>query len=282
MYLYYEPMGGFNDILSGIKRVSEYCKIHNRILLVNGMASFYRIDFSNYFHFSEEYKNLIIINTEQIIDICTNPNYKIYPSELQHKIQMSEFLKDNNKIFSKFILDTTKKLYTFENIILDLPEDNVKEDIIIYSNYGGGDGYTIFKEIIFNKNVVDILCERFDRLIQPYLCIHIRNTDHRCDYVTFFGQHEQQIRSFSEIYIATDDVNAIKFYINNGLQVKNFTTFPEKEEYSLHTSSINPHTKFIDMICDLLIISRSHTIMSNSIGGYIILAKAIKDGFWSW
>lgn len=277
MYVYFEPQGGLNDILNGIKEILEYCKMYNRILLVNGMRTCYKINFSDYFDFSEEYKNIIILDTEKIKNICINPDYKIYPNELQDK--MSDFLED------KKILTYSPHLngfFLFENILLALPQGNVKEDIIIISKCGGGNGYTIFKEIIFHPHIINIFHERYYKLSKPYLCIHIRNTDYKCDYVTFFSEHEQQIRSFNEIYIATDDVNAIKFYVNSGLQVKNFTTFPEKEEHSLHTSSINSHIKFIDMICDLLIISHSHTIMSNSKGCYILLARAIKNGYWSW
>lgn len=279
MYLYYEPQGGFNDILSGVGILLEYCKIYNRILLLNGMASCYKVNFSDYFDFSEEYKNIVILDTEKIKDICTNPDYKIYPNELQYKI--SDFVKDNYKVNGKFIFHESGS-YQFENIILDLPKCNVKEDIIIYTEYGGGNGYTVFKEIIFHPHIIDRFYERYYLFLgHPYLCIHIRNTDHKCDYVAFFNEHEQEIRSFDEIYIATDDVNAIKFYINKGLQVKNFTTLPEKEVYSLHYSDINPDTKFIDMICDLFLISHADTIMTNSKGGYILLANAIKNGYWS-
>jgi len=275
MYVYFEPQGGFNDILCCVKECLEYCKKHNRILLVNGMRTCYKINFSEYFFLKEDIN--IILDTTQIKNICLNPEYTIYPNEFQQ--EMLDFLDD--KVVFDYIPDSRGN-YRYKNKILGFPEDDRNEDIIIIVNCGGGDGYSMFKQLNFYNFITDTFYERYNKLNKPYLCVYIRNTDHRCDYVTFFGQHEQQIRSFNEIYIATDDVNAIKFYINNGLQVKNFTTFPEKEEYSLHTSSINSHTKFIDMLCDLLIISRSHTIMSNSKGCYILLARAIKNGYWSW
>jgi hypothetical protein len=277
MYVYLDPKGGFNDILTSIGTLLEYCKIYNRILLVNGMATCYKVNFSDYFDFSGEYKNIIILDTEKIKDICTNPNYKIYPNEFQDK--MLDFVEGKQNF--TYSADTSG-YFILENIILALPKDNVAEDIVVVSKYGGADGYKVFKEIIFHPRVVDIFYERYNKLNKPYLCIHIRNTDYKCDYITFFSENEKQIRSFNEIYIATDDVNAINFYINNGLQVKNFTTFSEKEECNLHSSSVDSHTKFIDMICDLLIVSHSHTIMSNSKGFYILLAKAIKNGYWSW
>lgn len=73
MYVYFEPQGGFNDILTCLKEQLEYCKRHNRILLVNGMRTCYKINFSDYFDFSEEYKNISILDTEKIKNICINP-----------------------------------------------------------------------------------------------------------------------------------------------------------------------------------------------------------------
>ena len=95
-------------------------------------------------------------------------------------------------------------------------------------------------------------------------------------------EHENEIRSFKEIYIATDDKKSIDFYREKGLQVKNFTTFPHTNYYNLHYSNIDPHTKFIDMICDIFILGFSHTLMSNSSGGFIKLVTSIninKDKF---
>jgi hypothetical protein len=95
--------------------------------------------------------------------------------------------------------------------------------------------------------------------------------------VTYFHQNEAYIRSWKEIYIATDDASSIDFYRNKGIDVKNFTTFPKEncKFKNLHISNIDNHTKFIDMLCDIFIIGRSDKLISNSSGGFINLMRSI-------
>jgi hypothetical protein len=275
MYVYFEPQGGFNDILTGMRECLGYCQQNNRILLVNGMKTCYQVNFSDYFHFNEDIN--IILDTKEIKNICLNPEYKIYPNEFQDK--MADLLE------AKIILEYSQRpsgYFMYENTVFGFPQDNRTENIIIISKCGGGDGYSMFKELNFHSCVNDIFYERYNKLTKPYLCIQVRNTDYKCDYISFFNENEEQIRAFEEIYLATDDVSVIDFYKSKDIRFKNFTTFPEcYDNYSLHYSNVNSHVKFVDMVCDLLIIGKSDTIMSNSLGCYIILGKAIKNGFWS-
>jgi len=266
-YVYFEPRGGFNDILSNITRCLEYCVQNKRVLLVNGKKCTYKINFSDYFDMVSNEN--IICDTEIIKKICSNTSYSIYPSELQDK--MNDIL-ENNIIFSYGI---NKTPWHYNDIKLELFNKEVSEDIIIFSCSGSGDGYTLFKQLTFKKSILDICNERYNRLNKPYLGIQIRNTDYTCDYIQFFIDNEILIKSYSEIYMATDDVNVLEFFREKGLQIKNFTTFPRQEFKSLHYSNIHPHTKFIDMISDIYIMSLSDKLISPSKGGFIRLIKDV-------
>lgn len=150
------------------------------------------------------------------------------------------------------------------------------ETIIVHSACGGGHGYVLFKELLFSINVKNICKERYNRLTKPYLCIQIRNTDYKCDYISYFEENKSTIYSFKEIYIATDDKKALEFYRNEGLTIQNFTTFPENAEYgNLHGSNVDAHIKFIDMLCDIYISGMSDKLLSNSNGGFINLIRDI-------
>ena len=267
MYVYFEPCGGINDILVNINKILLYCNIHNRILLVNAYKSLYKINFIDYFNLP---KNNIIIDTEKIKAIFNNTNYTIYPEVLKNK--MNDIL--NNKIIFNWTPD--KGLFAYNGLKLHLPKENRPETIIVHSGCGGGHGYTLFKKLIFNINIKNICKERYNRLKNPYLCIQIRNTDYKCDYISYFNENNSIIRSFAEIYIATDDKKVLEFYKNKGLPIKNFATFPENDEYgNLHGSNVDSHTKFIDLLCDIYIIGMSDTLLSNSNGGFINLVRDI-------
>ena len=272
MYLYFEPKGGFNDILCGIFESIEYCKKYKRILLVNILKSCYQVNFIDYFVIKNEN---IIFDMNQIKKICLNKEYKIYPNELQDK--MYDILE--KKI--NFNFSNNYKNYVYENILLDLPKNNVSADIIIISFSGDCNiGFKMFKELIFHKNIIDIVWERYERLNKPYLCIQIRNTDYKCEYEKFFNENENEIRSYKEIYLATDDINCLDFYRKKGIPIINFTNFPSTNTYrNLHYSDISPNIKFIDLLCDIFIAGLSDKLMSNSKGGFIQLLRYINKDF---
>jgi hypothetical protein len=269
-YVYFEPKGGLNDILSCIYKCLQYCIKNKRILLVNGLKSHYKINFSDYFEIP---LNNIIIDITKIKNICSNNSFSIYPIIFQDK--MIDILE--GKI--NFHYDKNLCGWSYKNAKFELFDINITEDIIIHSCSGTGNGFNLFKEIVFTQNVMNICKERYKLLNVPYLGIQIRNTDLKCDYITFFNQHKQLINSFTEIYLATDNDNVLQFFREKGLHIKNFTTFPTDSIYKngLHNTKIEPHTKFIDVICDIYILSLSNTLLSPSKGGFIKLVQDVMN-----
>jgi len=278
MYVYCEPQGGINDIFISIIKALHYCKYNNRTLLVNGKRTIYEVNFSDYFNMSNEN---IIFDTNKINDICSNNNNTIYP-DIFNGIMMN--VLNGPVLNSEFEFTYTPGTnYTYKGVILGLPENNRPENIIVYSECGGGWGYPLFKELIFHPNIKDICKERYNRLEKPYLCIQIRNTDYKCDYISYFYDNENEIRSFKNIYIATDDKKALEFYKEKGLFVHNFVTFPKEDNYqSLHVSSVDPNTRFIDLLCDIYIIGMADKIMSNSGGCFISLVRDINNNKYNF
>ena len=260
-YVYCEPMGGWNDVMVNIKIALMFCKRHRRRLLVNGEKTVYRINFANYFVLQD---HNVLFDTNEIKTICSNPNHTIYPNELQDRM--------------KDILDGTIR-YPYANnigISCNLPKVNPPETILVYAKCGGGLGCIMFRELRFLPKIRDICEKRYNRLQRPYACIHIRNTDYKCDYRSYFAEHEQEIRSFQTIYVATDDKKALEFYKERGLPVQNFSTFPETDEFeNLHTSNLDPECKFQDLLADIYIATMSDNLFSNSRGGFIGLLRII-------
>jgi hypothetical protein len=142
MYVYFEPHGGFNDILVIMNEVIKYCNIHNRILLVNSCKSFYKINFIDYFNFP---KNNIIIDIAKINEIFNNTEYTIYPEALKDK--MDDVL--NNKI--SFVRRSGTPEFCYNEVKLHLPIENRPETIIVYRDNRGGGGYVLFKELLFKE-----------------------------------------------------------------------------------------------------------------------------------
>jgi hypothetical protein len=266
--VYLEPTGGICDIFNVLNNALSYCNNYNRILLVNGNKSTYKVNFSKYFNLS---RNNVIFDTEKIMEICNNTNNTIYPEILNGK------MKDILNGTIQFHYSNANEFFSYNEIELGLPQENRSEDIIIHSQSKGGNAYVLFKELIFCPDVKSICNERYNKLKKPYLCIQIRNTDYKCDYISYFNNHENEIRAFQEIYIATDDTKVIDFYKDKGLSIQNFTTFPKDNYFNLHFSNLDPHTKFIDLFCDIYIAGMSDKLMSNSKGGFIRLLRKLNE-----
>jgi hypothetical protein len=156
-----------------------------------------------------------------------------------------------------------------------LPRSNVNEDVIVFVTMGLRLGYTLFKDLIIKPNLKQILHDRYNTLNKPYVSIQIRNTDYKCNYKRLYKKNKHIIHSASEIHIATDDINALDFFVKKGLPIKNFTTYPStKGHENLHFSDVEPHTKFVDMLTDIYICGMSDKLLSSSGGGFIKLIRA--------
>ncbi len=263
-YVYCIPKGGFNDHLTCIIRALDYCKKYNRILLIDTINSTYMINFASYFDFP--YNN-VIYDSKKIRDILYNNEITIYPNILNG--QMMCLL--NNDINFSF---TREKNIYYENITLALPYSDVNEDVIVFVTMGFRLGYNLFKDLIIKTNLKQILNDRYNTLKKPYISIQIRNTDYKCDYKRLYKKNKDIIHSASDIHIATDDINALDFFVKKGLPIKNFTTYPSTKGYiNLHSSDVDPHTKFVDILSDIYICGMSDKLLSSSGGGFISLIR---------
>ena len=160
-------------------------------------------------------------------------------------------------------------------IYLQLPNES-KDNIILHSTCGGGIGIKLFKQLFFKQNIIDHIKDRLSKLPKKYISIHIRNTDIKCDYTILYEENTNLLHSYHNVYVATDDAKALDFFKSKGLNVLNFTEFPDNFTRNLHYSPIASDTKIKNMLCDLCITSTSNDFVSNSAGGFINLIRSIR------
>lgn len=231
---------GLNDCFSQITYVIDYCKKNNRILLLDMTHSPYAINFSDYFH-------ILICECNIIYDID----------------KIKDILKNKPSL-------NPNLLYS----INELPHD-VNEDIILHCPVGGGNGFYFFKQLGLTEKIKSICIQKMN-LLENYLCIHVRNTDYKCDYPKLYEDNKEKIHSYDQIYICTDDESVITFFKSKHLNVFCFTTFPTKSFKNLHTSNVSKDIKIQDLLVDIFIATNSKELLSNSKGGFI---KLLRDCF---
>jgi hypothetical protein len=260
MYLYFQPHGGFNDIMCRLADVLDYCSLSNRTLMINMYNQVYRINFSDYFNL-ENYN--IVGNKNDILKIV-NDAPDIYPSYIDKKKLIKIINGEHGFTY-------TKTGYTYEDkhLSLSLGILGRQENIVVYACCGGGNGYTLFKQLTFCPDIKNICKERYNLLTKPYLGIHVRNTDYQSNYKKLYEDNKVLIHKFNCIYLATDNIDVFTFFKSTNLNIFNFTTFNNNKYKNLHIDSeIDPHTKITDVMSDIYIISLCDKLLSNSCGGF--------------
>lgn len=271
-YVYLIPMGGFNDILTRIYLALDYCRQTNRVLLLDTRKTCYKICFDDYFYF----KNIdvtVITDINTIETIFYDTTLSIYPDNIKDRDLNIFYLNVFN------FKHSSGTIFMYDNTILNLPTSNINLDIIVHVQAGIGtsqNGLIIFKSIYFKQNIIDHVKEQFSKLPLPYLSIHVRNTDYKCDYIRLYETNKELIHSYNAIYIATDDKESLDFFKSKGLPIYNFTEFPSIEYRNLHYSSVGSDIKIKNVICDIYIITMAEKLLTNSIGGFIKLCENIR------
>lgn len=271
-YVLFIPQGGINDCLVNIYKTINYCQKNKRTLLLDMTNSIYKINFSDYFCIKNS-DCCIIYDSNKIKNIILSLKNRncltVHPNNLDFDLID---LFDKTKKISFYWPHWEVKIWQYKNIPLDLP-NNVEENIILHSRWGGGDGFFLFKNLLLCENIKKEIKKKLTLLKNNYLCIQVRNTDINCSYKRIYQTDKNYIHSFDQVYICTDDKEVYKFFKSKKLNVLCFTTFPKESYTSLHDSNIPPRTKMLDLLTDIFIATNSKSILSRSKGGFIKLLR---------
>lgn len=274
-YLYLQPRGGLNDILCRILKCIEYCQKYNRVLLLDTINSVYNINFYDYFdviNLEKIYKIKIICDMKLIKNIQLNETTTFYPKYIDCNKYMDIL---NGNITSEFSNKYNCHVDPNGNPYI-LPINNkVCDDFIIYIQCGGGTfGYNIFKNLILKPVITDYCKSKYLELKHPFISFQIRNTDYQSNYKKLLNNNLNQLKNQSNpVYVATDCKEVLEYFRLNNINVVNYCHFPDNISVNLHSTKMDPETKLLDLLTDILILSMSSTIISNSKGFFINLVR---------
>lgn len=254
-------------MMSRAEHALSYASRYNRVVLLNTSESVYDVNFGEYF-FSVNRR--IIVDKDwiqRILSSCTE-RLAITPS-------------NKNELEERGLLSWSTNHTTTSLLI---PDMDLPEQLISYRSSGGGSPYVFLRDnFVATAKLRQLLKARHGELLdhtagKGYVSIQIRNTDHTCDYQLLYQENKRLIHS-NAVHIATDDKDCLQFFDQRGVRYWNFCEFPDGDICSgwnknLHSSiEISGETKFLDMLSDLYLMSKSKKILSNSKGGFIMLAK---------
>lgn len=275
-YVICMPMGGLCDMMARIESCIEYCKKHNRILILDtsksshakdGIEKYFRIDSPVIFHGNVQKKYEALK--------CRS----FYPPELA-----DTFLNLN----MKYIRDTTGKVSIIDAKTKVKPYFDLNrgydEDVLFYRMYGGGSKYILnFLSLCKLTPLVKRIYEkRRSMLPHEYISVHVRNTDYKSNVDGFIKKHSKVFEA-NTIFLATDDYNTIqKFKDVYPDNVRSFADIkPLNGAKAHHSMTMTPkenRTLTIDAIVDLLLLAGGTTVYASSKeSGYSKVAKLLHD-----
>ena len=274
-YVICMPEGGLCDMMARIHDCIEYCKQHNRTLILDTRHATHATDqMEIYFTILSPYIYKGDIDTKY----ASLKNKSFYPPELHDTFSTMEVKWTNE--YS--IIDVATKVPTY----FDLTR-SYSEDVLLFRDCGGGVNKTMgFLSIsTITPLVKQIYEKRRAALPEKYIAVHIRNTDRKSDVGGFIEQHESTFES-ATIFLATDDHSTLKkFKELYGNRVHTFSVpDPNGVEIGIHhvkKSIEETRVQTIDAIIDLLLLANGESLYySHKKSGFSMVANALhKDPY---
>jgi len=262
-YVLCRPQGGLNDNLCIIFNCIEYCKKYNRILLIDtNYDNTYNFNFCDVFKFIND--SFIIYDSNKIKEIINNKNLSIYPNEIKDLYDYKITYKSGIGIV---LINTNIKTSINFNI-------NYNNDIILHTTTGGGNySHSLIKLLKLTDYYINDIIQKYNQIPKPYLSIHIRNTDIKCDYKSIYEKNKEQINK-SNIFLATDSIEAFNYFKSLNLKIFSFTKLPDIIYKNYHYSNMDKKEILLNTISDLLLLGLGNDFIysEENKGGYYKLA----------
>ncbi|MDR2341779.1 MAG: discoidin domain-containing protein [Campylobacteraceae bacterium] len=270
-----KPRSGLNDMLVQMQKCRRYALTYDRELYIDGSKGGFLDSFSNYFTAPEGvyFDGFDFMQYE----------FTCYPACLENDVINYKVIYSNEK--RKFVYAATSKLITFD---FTKPYE---EDILIHEQSGGGLGVDAFEWLRLNEKVKLHIVSTLNKL-REYDAIHVRNTDYKTDYKTFFENIKNKLGD--KIVLCTDDLQCqlhAKSFFGDRLYI--VTELPDTRGKPLHSNrSLDRYGTNLNTLTDLFILAsgknlyfstilpcKEHpwTLKGIKISGFSILAKALHE-----
>ena len=257
-----QPLGGLNDILSNIGFCIEYCRNHNRKLIIDTRQfSDMERDFSDYFtkkNTDEDFVQLSLSDTERIL------------LEEQYSISLTDVSDRRNKPVE---------------IPLDLSTDYESEIILNRTYTGDISGSVVtLKFFKLQLNLAKSIEYKLSLMPDEYFSTYVRNTDYRTDYKSLFNSIKSEVGD-RYLLVCTDDYRVIDFakdifpkLIFNEDIIKN--PIPTMSLMNRQHTKLNKDKVNTNAITDLILGASSMQIFPSFVFSYSLpIPKNFQSGF---
>lgn len=198
------PRGGLNDTLCQISLCRDYALNFKCNLAIDTSDSGLQCDFWDIFETLPGSRWPIVIRptTEKLL---IGSEFTVRPSFIEGGFSSLRNEVEYDAVLGKIVSKKTRL-----PIVFDL-KVNHAEDLLVHCACGGGRAsFRIIESITLNKKVSDHISKRLTFLPERYIGIHVRNTDLKSDYRSFFKRIKSQIND-RNVFVCSDDANVVEF-----------------------------------------------------------------------
>ena len=260
------PHGGINDSFVQIQKCIDYCCKYERDLILDTRRSGLFLDFDRFFTFDfpSSASKLPLIQPYRLFDPRILNQHTVYPSEIKGLVGYTPLAFSTE--YQNFVEKKSGVRLTFD------PATDYTESILIHEQCGGGtDSFRLLSNILFTPEVSDLIRGRISFLPEVYSAIHVRNSDYKTDYESYFMRILSEIDG-DNILICSDDANVKKSaekYFKNYYLLFTDTLFNAEGRPLHHASNyLNENEKFaatVSAFTDLIALGRSDKLFFSNV-----------------
>lgn len=266
-YLLCRPIGGLNDTLCQIQKCWEYAERTKRTLILDTSRSCFRGDLSDYFQPRIPLDRVEFKLTPQRLSALSA--LACFPTEVQGQLGSYKPTKPGHITFD------FRRSY--------------RENVLVHEKGGGGiASFFALQRLITSPQIRSFVRERLKHLGDDYFAVHIRNTDYKTDYKSFFSSISREVERH-RLLVCSDDANIVAFaktYFTSSLVLSSSgVTDTGGRPLHLGSSSADPRKQALDMIVDLFALGRSAKLFltpleknrAAEISGFSMLAQHLNQ-----
>jgi hypothetical protein len=257
-YVLCRPSGGLNDTLNQIERCWRYATRTGRRLVIDTMRSGMLDHWSNYFAPVIDDGRVITKLDDILLDKLDAT--ATYPHGLSGRLRSYEALYFRG--VEAFADRQTREILSFD-FSADYPEP-----LLLHEQYGSGKlAIDCLARLKLSATIAGQVRTALARLGKDYDAVHVRNTDYRTDYESFFARIHARVTG-RRVLVCSDDAACIDFartYFNRS-DVLTVSTIPCTDGRPLHGNpELDRGEINSSMLVDLLALASARTLFISRI-----------------
>jgi hypothetical protein len=194
------PRGGLNDTLCQIEKCRQYAKQFDRMLYLDSRRSGLLDEFSIYFKVLDT-SGVTVVTPSTTFDYGMLNKLSVMPSVVAGKIDTYSFTFSKER--RNWCEELSGDLLTFD---MTIDHDG---DLLLHEQGGGGSlSHSLIPHLRFSDELKATIELRLASLPEKYVAIHVRNTDYKSEYHSFFESIKDRVVD-QTLLVCSDDATVI-------------------------------------------------------------------------